>query len=87
MTTTSTLSEAIDRSRSHDEIVALDWSGGDESDLLAELCAIYDGEIGNVDIGPTIGSDRPVIDVWGYEGDPAIGAMDWRLNVTLTGDA
>ena len=83
MTTCTTLTDAMDMSRSHNEIVAVEWDGGDSSALIAELGGMHDGEIDSVDIGPSIDSERPVIDVWGYDADAPEGDMEWRLYVTL----
>jgi hypothetical protein len=71
------LQNAIDRSSSHNEIVRIEWSGGDEATLVSELGAIYDGEIDS-----TRENDGS-IDVWGYRRDAGDGEMDWRLNVRL----
>jgi hypothetical protein len=72
-----TLQEAIDRSVSHTEVVAVEFGGGDEADLVAELHTLYDGEINSVEADGKI-------DVWGYQTEAGDGEMDWRLSVTLT---
>ena len=74
---TATLRNAIDRSKSHDEIVHIDFPAADECELVAELAPYYDGCIDSVR------TNDGTIDVWGFEED-APDVMDWRLNVTLT---
>ena len=73
-----TLQDAIDRSISHTEIVHLEWDGDDEATLVAELYAIYDGDVDSVR------TNDGTIDVWGFREDAPEGEMDWRLCVTLT---
>ena len=73
-----TLLEAIERSISQTEIVHLEWDGGDEATLVAELYAIHDGDVDSVRL------DDGTIDVWGFREDAPEGDMDWRLCVTLT---
>ena len=73
----ATLREAIDRSSSHNEIVAVEFAG-DSSDLIAALNALYDGEIDDAR------ENDGTIDVWGYSAHAPEGEMDWRLRVTLT---
>ena len=73
---TTELREAIDRSISHNEIVHLDWDGGDELNLVAALAPYHDGEIESVLIDGRV-------DVWGFQDGPD-GQMDWRLSVCLT---
>lgn len=73
----STLTAAIARSRSHNEIVSIEIEGADIATVRAELNAIYDGEID--DSQENDGS----YGIWGYTDDMAESEMDWRLNVTL----
>lgn len=76
--TATTLRDAIDRSQSHNEIVHVEWDGGDLPTLLAELGAIHDGEV------DWASENNGTYDVWGIpESDPE-GEMVWRLNVTMT---
>ena len=75
-TTTTALSDAISRSQSHTERVAVDFDG-DRSDLMVSLDGIYDGEIDDAT------ENDGTIDVWGWTEAKAEGEMDWRLKVTL----
>lgn len=72
-----TLQQAIERSRSHNERVRVEFAG-DRSGLMVALDGLYDGEI---DDAPELDG---AIDVWGWTEDMAEGEMDWRLCVTLT---
>lgn len=78
MTTTTALTEAIARSRSHNEIVRVEVEAANISEVLAELATIYDGEIDDSQ------ENDGTYGVWGWTEDMAEGEMDWRLNVTLT---
>lgn len=78
MTTTNRtdLTTAIRRSRSHNEIVSVDYVGTIQqlrADLAA-LCPRHD--IDDVEV------DGGWVDVWGCESGSE--EMDWRLAVTLT---
>ena len=70
--------DAFARSGSHTEIVACEYAGGDDCNLVADLAAMYDGEIDHVR------DNDGTIDVWGFREDAPEGEMDWRLKVTLT---
>lgn len=72
--TATTLRDAIDRSVSHNEIVAVEWEG-DCFSLVNELNGLYCGEIGSVKV-----DDK--YEFWG--GPLGTEKMDWRLHVTLT---
>lgn len=71
-----TLTEAIDRSKSHDERASVEFVG-DESDLLVALDQLHDGEIDSVR------ENDGEIDVWGWTDETPENEMDWRLIVTL----
>jgi len=71
------LQQAIDRSRSHNERVHVEFRG-DRTDLMVALDGLYDGEIDDAE------ENNGTIDVWGWTEDMAEGEMDWRLCVTLT---
>jgi hypothetical protein len=73
----SELQLAIDRSRSHDEVVRIEIEATDIADVLATLVAMYDGEIDSVTEND--GSE----DVWGWTDETAEGKQDWRLNITI----
>lgn len=77
--TTSKLQQAIERSRSHDEIVVVEFAG-DHSELMATLDGLYNGEM------DTRTDHGGAVDVWGWTEDMAEGEMDWRLCVTLTAE-
>jgi len=70
------LSDAIDRSRLLSEIANATFAG-DQAAMLAELRAMYDGNIDSVKI------DDSRVDVWGWTDDMPEGTMDWRLTVTI----
>lgn len=75
--TTTDLTAAIARSRSHNEIVSIEIEAKDISEVLADLAAIYDGEIDDArENDGTYGA-------WGWTEDMAEGEMDWRLNIRL----
>lgn len=73
----SVLAQAIERSRSHTEIVTVEWDGGDEATLVAELHSLYDGEVDSAR------ENDGTIDVWGYRAEAPEGEMEWRLRVAL----
>lgn len=73
-----TLTQAIDRSRSHNERVSVEVAAADISEVLAELGSLYDGEIDSAQ------ENDGTHDVWGYQADAPEGEMDWRLCVTIT---
>lgn len=83
-TKTMTLQQAIDRSRSHNESVSVEFAaeGATKIDrtvaLEMALADIYDGEIDSAN------ENDGTIDVWGWTEDMADGEMEWRLKVTLT---
>ena len=72
------LQQAINRSVSHDEIVSCVWNGGDESDLIAELATLYEGEIFAAK------ENDGTIDVWGTQPSDFEDLTAWRLRVELT---
>lgn len=82
-----TLQQAIDRSRSHNESVSVEYAveGATKIDrtvaLEMALSDIYDGEIDSAN------ENDGTIDVWGWTEGMAEGEMDWRLKVTLTTEA
>lgn len=69
---------AIARSRSHNEIVSIEIEAADISEVLAEMAALYEGEIDDSR------ENSGAYDIWGYTDDMAEGEMDWRLKVTLS---
>ena len=70
------ITNAIDRSESHNEIVAIKIDG-DSGDALAAISQLTDCETDYAMI-----EDR--LDIWGYNADAQDGAMLWRLNITFT---
>jgi hypothetical protein len=76
----SQLENAIARSQSHNEIVNVEIVASDISEVIAELNAIYDGEIDSSTEND--GSEG----IWGWTEDMAEGQMDWRINVTLVAE-
>jgi hypothetical protein len=74
---TSQLANAIAHSQSHNEIVHVEIAASDISEVLAELNAIYDGEIDSSTEND--GSEG----IWGWTEEMAEGQMDWRISVTL----
>jgi len=78
---TMTLRQAIDRSRSHNEIVSIEYAATDSTELELALGDIYDGQIDSAC------ENDGAIDVWGWTEEMADGEMDWRLRVTLTTEA
>lgn len=72
-----TLAEAIDRSQSHNERVAVEYAGTHGS-LMADLYELIDTEIDY-----TTENDG-TIDVWAYDPEADDSSiMIWRLCVTL----
>ena len=74
--TMNDLTQAIDRSRSHNEIVAVEFSGN-HADLLVALDELWEGDIDSV-----VENDGTV-DVWDCGSSSGEADMDWRLSVTL----
>ena len=68
------INEAITRSESHNEIVAVDYDGTLDG-LLDELSHC------ECEVDHETADDY--VDVWGYEVDAPEGEMNWRLRVTL----
>ena len=85
MNATDNLKDAVKRSYDQNEIVHIDYEGGDLHDLLAELreCIDPDAEGYDLDYAEVDG----LIDVWFYDTTDmaASGTMEWRLKVTLQG--
>lgn len=71
------LQRAIDRSRSHDEIAAVDVEAVDIATVLAELGSLYDAEI------DYSRENDGSYDIWGCDADSPNGDMDWRINVMI----
>lgn len=76
----SQLENAIAQSQSQNEIVSVEIVASDISEVIAELNAIYDGEIDSSTEND--GSEG----IWGWTEDMAEGQMDWRINVTLAAE-
>lgn len=74
-----TLQQAIDRSRSHNERVSVEFAG-ERSELMVALDGLYNGEIDDAT------ENDGTIDVWGWTEDMPEGEMDWRLCVTLSSE-
>ena len=74
------ITNAIDRSESHNEIVAIKIDG-DSRDALAAIAAITDCET-DYNMSDYQGEDR--LDIWGYNPADKDGDMIWRLNITFT---
>lgn len=79
-----TLTEARERSESHNEIVAVDYESrhanrdADAAMIQGHLQAFYDGEIDST------WENDGTLDIWGYQEETeGQGDMDWRLRVTL----
>jgi len=73
----SILRQAIDRSRSYDEIVHVEIDTNDIDAVLAELASIYDGDIDSVAL------DDGSADIWIWQYDGPADTSDWRLRVKL----
>ena len=78
--TTQELKKAIDRSRSHTEIVSVDATGN-QAELVEVLSGLYDGEIDATVV------DDETVDVWGYRADAPLGSAEWGLRISLRADA
>ena len=74
---TQVLENAIARSQRQNEIVHVEIMASDIVEVIAELNAIYDGEIDSSTEND--GSEG----IWGWTEDMAEGQMDWRINVTF----
>lgn len=83
MATYTEIREAIERSRSHNEIVHVQVPSkhsdrdADAAMLQGTLGAEYDGEIDSA------WENDGSLDIWGYDEDAPAGEMDWRLKVTF----
>ena len=66
------LADAIERSRSHDEIVTIEVADPDAA--RAEIAALYSGEIDSVLNGDTL-------EVWGWTDAQAEDQMDFRVHL------
>lgn len=75
----TTLTEAIDRSKSHNERVNVEFVG-DCAQLLAELNQHIDSDTMEIDCAT---ENDGSIDVWAYNPETNDGSMIWRLCVTL----
>lgn len=76
-TLTQQISDAIDRSVSHTEIVHITIDG-DSSDALEAIHQVFGGE---VDYTMCVYEGVDTLDVWGYTDETADGDKDWRLNI------
>ena len=74
------IANAIKRSESHNEIVAIKIDG-DSEDALNAVNAVTDCETDYAMIDRE-GEDR--LDIWGYNPADKDGDMIWRLNITFT---
>ena len=74
-----TMTEAIERSRTHNARVDAEFSG-DCSSLLAELNQHIDSDTHEIDCAE---ENDGSIDVWAYDPETDDGSMIWRLCVTL----
>lgn len=80
MTTELTIQDAIARSQSHDEIVAVTIEAADIAEAMSEIHAAYDG----ADTDYTDTNDNGVYDVWGWtEEQEGTDKTDFRLLVTI----
>jgi hypothetical protein len=76
MTTYTNTQEAIERSRSHNEIVTVEAS---DIDAVTGIACEQDGDYDSVQIEPG------AYDVWGWTSEEGDGEMDWRLTVRIVG--
>ena len=74
---TAQLKTAIAESRRTNTIISVEVAAEDISDVLAELNAVWDGEVDDARI------DGTTHDVWGWTDETADGEQDWRLHVTI----
>lgn len=70
----NTIQQAIERSRSHNEIVTLDWDAAAINDAVDYILSTYDGEIDYVRNGE-------IMEVWGWTEEQDEGEMDFRVHL------
>ena len=90
--TTQELKKAIDRSRSHTEIVSVDATGN-QAELVEVLSGLYDGEIAVTVVRPsffhTSTVEAETVDVWGYSAELVevlSGLYDGEIDATVVDD-
>ncbi len=79
-----TIKHAIERSRSHNEIVTLDWDAAAIDDAVEYIAAIHDG---HTDYVSGVGVDGDITEVWGWT-EQSEAEMDFRVHLrAIPGDA
>ena len=79
MTIASQIEAAISRSISHNESVSIEIEASDISAVVAEIDSDYETDYAKENDG--------TYDVWGWTEETPDNEQDWRLKITLTGDA
>ncbi len=72
------IKQAIERSRSYNEIVTLDWDAAAIDDAVEYIAGNYDGE---TDCVSGAGVDGDITEVWGWTDEQSEGEMDFRVHL------
>lgn len=69
-----TINQAIERSRSNNEIVTLEWDAGAINDVVGYISSAYNGETDHVTNGD-------ITEIWGWMEEQREGEMDFRIHL------